>query len=63
LNDIVSQENGHLIKMYEGSADSASWQTDSQAMWAQIPKTLALFESKLEDTAPYLLGDQISLAE
>ncbi|GAA5827659.1 hypothetical protein JCM5353_008364 [Sporobolomyces roseus] len=56
-------ENGHLIKMYEGSADSASWQTDSQAMWAQIPKTLALFESKLEDTAPYLLGDQISLAD
>ncbi|GAA5881896.1 hypothetical protein JCM16303_003455 [Sporobolomyces ruberrimus] len=56
-------ENGSLIAMYEGKADSAAWQQASQAMWAQVPKTLALFESKLEETAPYLLGDQVSLAD
>ena len=49
--------------MYEGKVDSTSWQQASQLMWSQVPKTLALLESKLEDTAPYLLGDQISLAE
>ncbi|GAA5966538.1 hypothetical protein JCM3765_000951 [Sporobolomyces pararoseus] len=56
-------ENGGLIAMYEGKVDSTSWQQASQLMWSQVPKTLALLESKLEDTAPYLLGDQISLAD
>jgi glutathione S-transferase len=49
--------------MYEGKADSTQWQQASRVMWSQVPKTLALLEQKLEDTAPYLLGDQISLAE
>ncbi|GAA5943174.1 glutathione S-transferase family protein [Sporobolomyces koalae] len=56
-------ENGHLIAMYEGKADSASWQQAAQLMWGQVPKTLAMLEQKLEDTAPYLLGDQVSLAD
>ncbi|GAA6013504.1 hypothetical protein JCM11491_006103 [Sporobolomyces phaffii] len=56
-------ENGSLIAMYEGKADSTAWQQASQTMWAQVPKTLALLEQKLEETAPYLLGDQVSLAD
>lgn len=56
-------ENGGLVAMYEGKIDSSAWQQASQLMWSQVPKTLALLESKLEDTAPYLLGDQVSLAD
>ncbi|GAA6062497.1 hypothetical protein JCM10212_006346 [Sporobolomyces blumeae] len=56
-------ENGGLLSMYEGRSDASEWIKASNAMWAAVPKTLALFESKLEDTAPYLLGDQISLAD
>ncbi|GAA5859963.1 hypothetical protein JCM1840_001818 [Sporobolomyces johnsonii] len=56
-------ENGGLIAMYEGRHDSSDWQKASLAMWAAVPKTLALLESKYEGDAPYLLGDQISLAD
>ncbi|GAA5830858.1 hypothetical protein JCM11251_001099 [Rhodosporidiobolus azoricus] len=56
-------ENGGLLAMYEGKQDSTEFQKTGQQLWQNIGKTLSILERKFDGDAPFLVGDQISLAD
>lgn len=57
------KENGGLLALLEGKGDSTEVQNKAKALWHSVGETLAYLEAQLDVKAPFLLGDQVSLAE
>lgn len=57
------KENGGLLALLEGKGDSTEVQNKAKALWRNVGETLAYLEAQLDVKAPFLLGDQVSLAE
>lgn len=57
------KENGGLLDLLEGKGDSSEIEAKANALWQNVAETLAYLEAQLDVKAPYLLGDQVSLAE
>ncbi|GAA5990892.1 hypothetical protein JCM10908_000067 [Rhodotorula pacifica] len=57
------KENGGLLALLEGKGDGADVENKAKALWQKVGETLAYFEAQLDAKAPFLLGDQVSLAD
>ncbi|KAK4700115.1 hypothetical protein P7C70_g6134, partial [Phenoliferia sp. Uapishka_3] len=57
------KENGDLLAMMKGDADSSAFQKLSQEAWVLLAKTIATFEEKLDGKNAFIVGDQIALAD
>ncbi|TKA51968.1 hypothetical protein B0A53_05052 [Rhodotorula sp. CCFEE 5036] len=58
------KENGGLLALLEGKGgDSTEVQNKAKALWRNVGETLAYLEAQLDVKAPFLLGDQVSLAD
>ncbi|KWU42223.1 hypothetical protein RHOSPDRAFT_21585, partial [Rhodotorula sp. JG-1b] len=57
------KENGGLLALLEGKGDSTDVQNKAKALWHNVGKTVAYLEAQLDVKAPFLLGDQVSLAD
>lgn len=57
------KENGGLLALLEGKGDSTDVQNKAKALWRNVGETVAYLEAQLDVKAPFLLGDQVSLAE
>ena len=57
------KENGSLLAMIEGKADSSEFMKLSAEGWVLLAKTIETFESRLDGKSTFIVGDQIALAE
>lgn len=60
------RENGALLALLEGHGDSAQIagiEQKAKALWQGVDDTLEYLEDQLDSKSPFLLGDQVSLAE
>lgn len=57
------KENGGLLALLEGKGDSSDIQKKAQELWTNVGRVFDFLENRFEPAAPYLIGDQISLAE
>ncbi|GAA5863422.1 hypothetical protein JCM3774_005286 [Rhodotorula dairenensis] len=57
------KENGNLLALLEGKGDSSEVEAKANALWQNVAETLAYLEAQLDVKAPFLLGDQVSLAD
>ncbi|KAL8277467.1 hypothetical protein RQP46_010189 [Phenoliferia psychrophenolica] len=57
------QENGSLLAMIQGKADSTDFMKLSAEGWVHLAKTCAIFEERLDGKSTYIVGDQIALAD
>ncbi|GAA5849826.1 hypothetical protein JCM8547_000578 [Rhodosporidiobolus lusitaniae] len=57
------KENGDLRAIFEGKADGSEAQKLGQQRWTDVSKLVNELEKKFEPDTPYLVGDQVSLAD
>lgn len=57
------KENGGLLALLEGKGESSDIQKKAHELWTNVGKALEFLESRFEPAAPFLVGDQVSLAE
>ncbi|BGO91235.1 hypothetical protein NBRC10512_001298 [Rhodotorula toruloides] len=57
------KENGGLLALLEGKGDSSDIQKKAQELWTNVGRVFDFLENRFEPAAPYLIGDQISLAD